>query len=527
MALAKVSGTKIRGATYHLNLPIPAEIQHIHGGKTLLTGSLKTSDHRKAADAVTVQKAKFIEQIEDYRRSQDLAATLDALTPEQRALYHEAGGLAGLLNRFVRTPTALAFVQAGAPVDEYAGAVDPAEVEDVSAFETEIAAAEHNAALAVVEARQRKEAKTLRALGQKVEVPGGDLSGVAELAESFIRAKSYTVQNSDSMRYTVRRWIEFHGDQPLAKLTRAHLAEFDDATRDLPVAREWLKRPMRTAVAAAKKANLNRVSYKVRERLITHLKALSAFALDKGALPVDPWAGYRIDKPKEKVAERKAQKVAGFTPAEVQAILGHVAATTHPDTADYWLPMLSAYTGARREELGQLHVEDVLTGGNIATLRITDEGADQKVKNTHSLRTIPIPPVCIDRGFLDFVTRRRQAGGTMLFLEEYTDKRHQKTLREMTPDPRGRLTEVYGGRFSRKVLVALGIKTKGQGFHALRHSWTDAARRAKIDPEIRRLIAGRLDGEDATEAGYGGGDLLAEKLEALTMLAPFVVPQGQ
>lgn len=206
----------------------------------------------------------------------------------------------------------------------------------------------------------------------------------------------------------------------------------------------------------------------------------------------------------------------------MKAILSHVAGSADADTADHWLPMLSAYSGARREELGQLRVSDVMTVGNIPALRITDEGEGQKIKNAHSLRTIPIPAVCIDRGFLDFVARRRQAGGVMLFLEEYTDKRHRKTLREMTPDPRGRLTEVYGGRFSRKVLAPLGIKTKGQGFHALRHSWTDAARRAKIDPEIRRLIAGRLDGEDATEARYGGNDLLADKLEALIKVAPYV-----
>lgn len=239
-------------------------------------------------------------------------------------------------------------------------------------------------------------------------------------------------------------------------------------------------------------------------------------------IAVDPWAGYKFDKPKEKIAERRARKVEGFAPAEVKRILTHAAATADADTADYWLPLLSAYSGARREELGQLRLEDVLTSGNIPALRITDEGEDQKVKNAHSLRTIPVPPVCIARGFLDFVARRRQAGGVMLFLEPYTDKRHITTLREMTPDPRGRLTEIYGGRFTRKILEPLGIKTKGQGFHALRHSWTDAARRAKIDPEIRRLIAGRLDGEDATEAGYGGGTLLSEKLEAMIAIAPFV-----
>jgi integrase len=517
MALAKVSGTKIRGGVYHLNIAIPPEIRHLHQGRALLTGTLKMADPKVAAKGVTLARAQLIQQVEETARSADVNARLAELPPDQRALYERAGGLEGLLEAFQRTQKAQGFLAAGDPstmagTDELPP--DP--------LEAEMAAAEHRAASATLAGIARREAKTLRALGKKVDVPGGDMTGLAELAESFIRAKSYTVQNADSLRYTVRRWTEFHGDQPLTKLTRAHLAEFDDAARDLPVAREWLKKPMRAAVAAAKKGNLDRVSYKVRERLITHLKALSAFALDKGALAVDPWAGYRIDKPKEKVADRKAQKVAGFTPAEVKAILAHVAATAHPDTADHWLPMLSAYSGARREELGQLRVEDVLTGGNIPALRITDEDEMQKVKNAHSLRIIPVPPVCIERGFLDFVARRRQAGGTMLFLEPYTDKRHVTTLQEMEPDTRGRLTEIYGGRFSRKVLKPLGIKVKGQAFHALRHSWTDSARRAKIDPEIRRLIAGRLNGEDPTEAGYGGDTLLPEKLEALIKVAGYV-----
>ena len=485
----------------------------MHDGRALLTGTLKTADPRKAADGVTLASARLIQQAEEVEQRADLNSLLVSLTPEQRSLYDEAGGLEGLLALHARTLTAQAFILAGTPADSQ---------EDLHPLESEIAVAEHRSASAVLAGIARREAKTLRTLGHKVEVPGGDVSGVAELAEAFIRAKDYTIQNADSLRYTVRRWTEFNGDLPFAKLTRAHLAEFDDAARDLPVAREWLKNPMRAAVAAAKKADLPRVSPKVRERLVTHLKALAAFATDKGLIAIDPWTGYKFDRLKVKVSKRRAAKVEGFTPAEVKAILDK-AATANADTADHWLPMLSAYSGARREELGQLRVDDVLTAGNIPALRITDEREGQKVKNAHSLRKIPVPPACIAQGCLDFVARRRLAGRAMLFLELYTDKRHNLTLREMTPDPRGRLTEGYGGRFTRKVLVPLGIKTTGQGFHALRHSWTDAARRARLDPEIRRLIAGRVGGEDATEAGYGGGDLLAEKLEALIALALFVV----
>ncbi len=527
MALAKVSGTKIRGAAYHLNLPIPAEIQHLHGGKTLLTGSLKTSDHRKAGDAVTVKKAKFIEQIEGHRRSQDLAATLDTLTAEQRTLYNEAGGLAGLLERFVRTPTALTFMQAGAPIDEYAGAVDPADIEAVGAFETEIAVAEHSAALAVMKGRQRREGKILKALGQNVEVPGGEFEELPDVAPAFAKSREWTVQNVESLNYTMRRWTEFHGRLPLANITREHLWQFDEAAKSLPVTTEknFRAMPMRRAIEAGKRRNLPVISDKTRIRLVQHLKQVMAFASDRGlgGLGIDPWAGYKVDVAKGKVSEGRKRKVASFTPAQVGEILDFVAGKYRPDTADYWLPALGAFSGARREELGQLLVADVVTDASIPHIKITDEDEAQKVKNSHSMRSVPVPPALLKMGFLEFVEGRRKAGARFLFVEDFTDKRRKTITREVQPDARGRLTEAYGKRFSRYVLEALDMKTRGQGFHALRHSWTDAARRAGIDPEIRRLIAGRLDGEDATEAGYGNAALLGEKLEALAKMEPFVV----
>lgn len=45
-------------------------------------------------------------------------------------------------------------------------------------FETEVVGAEHRAASAALSSIARREAKTLRALGARVDVPGGDPSGV-------------------------------------------------------------------------------------------------------------------------------------------------------------------------------------------------------------------------------------------------------------------------------------------------------------------------------------------------------------
>ncbi len=407
MAPKAPEGTRWRGGKLYLKLRIPAEIAHLYPSKeppykpkVHLEDALHTADPKVAERQVRAARVKFDQQIQEARTAADAAAQLDKLTPAQRALYDEAGGLDGLLKAFAATRTAQAFMLAGAPTFETGPEVEdtpngPRKVlggeEDVPPLQAEIEAAEHRAASAAIASHARKQAKTLKSLGQKVEIPGGG-DGIAELAEDFARDRSYTVQNLDALRYTVRRWIEFHGDIPLGELTRDHLYQFDQAASALPLGRKWLAVPMRRAIEAGMKEKAECISYKTRERLVaTHLKPMMAFAVNIGRVPADPWAGYKLTgKPKMKVAEKKAKSdVPPFTPAEVKAILARVA-TFNPDTADYWLPVLGAYTGARMEELAQATIKDVLTDSNIPALRITDEEAMQKVKNEHSFRTFPV-----------------------------------------------------------------------------------------------------------------------------------------
>jgi hypothetical protein len=51
---------------------------------------------------------------------------------------------------------------------------------------------------------------------------------------------------------------------------------------------------------------------------------------------------------------------------------------------------------------------------------------------------------------------------------------------------------------------------------------TPARHGRRIGTDFRRMIGGRLEDADPTEAGYGGDDLLADKLEALEAVAKFV-----
>jgi integrase len=103
----------------------------------------------------------------------------------------------------------------------------------------------------------------------------------------------------------------------------------------------------------------------------------------------------------------------------------------------YWIPLLSAFTGARIGEVSQLHVADVMEMDGIPMFDITDiqaaaddegdgdteengemdlDGASGKrLKNVGSRRKVPIHSKLIALGFLDYVQHRKDAKAVYVF----------------------------------------------------------------------------------------------------------------
>jgi integrase len=525
MSFKTVPGTQIRGTTYHFNLPIPKAIQADYPSfpAGIMRGTLRTSDPREAESRVREQRAIFDRQVKETHRLADRDRILGTLGQEDRDLLAEIGGPDRLLDTIRSLRREAAFTMAGRGAD----AALASELGDLSPNARRVDK-EAVAAIDAIVSDVRQLKHVAEALGVNVPPPpkgldeGGD--GVRALAEAFAEAKNWTIQNREDLMRTVRRWVELHGDMPVTKWERRHLDQFDEVLTGFPLTNdhELRKLTIRKAVERAERDGLRLISPKVRTRYSDHMKSLSKYALNQaGLIQADPFAGFQARKPKEKFSAQKP-KTLPFSPEQVGKILDFCEAKFDGEVIDRWLPLLAAYTGARREELGQLTVENVRLVGNIHVLDITDLDPAQKVKNKHSVRKVPIPSAVIDAGFLDYVDRRRRAGGHFLFLEDVQDKQKRVRRGEMEQDARGRLTERYGHRFARNVRDPLKLKEPGLVFHSFRHSWTDAARRAKIDKETRRLIAGRLEEEDPTEAGYGGDDLLSDKLEALERVAKFI-----
>lgn len=99
----------------------------------------------------------------------------------------------------------------------------------------------------------------------------------------------------------------------------------------------------------------------------------------------------------------------------------------------YWLPLIGLFTGARINEISQLHLDDIKTTEQGTWYfefapKKGQSGDGKKLKNNHSARQVPIHPWLIDRGLLRWRAVLKGAGHHRLFpeLKEDSIKGHGK-----------------------------------------------------------------------------------------------------
>ena len=118
MALQAVSGARIRGVRYFLNIAIPAPLRGMYDGKATLNTAIGTADPRIAAQAVITAKADMIARQRDLDAHSNQSALVAALPDDQRKVFDDAGGLEGLLKAYDLSKTGLAFGEGGIPRDD-------------------------------------------------------------------------------------------------------------------------------------------------------------------------------------------------------------------------------------------------------------------------------------------------------------------------------------------------------------------------------------------------------------------------
>ena len=155
----------------------------------------------------------------------------------------------------------------------------------------------------------------------------------------------------------------------------------------------------------------------------------------------------------------------------------------------FWIPLISLYSGARLEEIGQLLVTDIKQDKEFKFwyMDINDIEDGKRLKNRSAIRLIPIHNKLIELGFLEYV------GSSGRVFKDLTRKSNKDKLTTSTSK--------WFGRYRR----AKGVTSKLKPFHSFRHLFKDAVRREIENEELSDSITGHSNPSVGRKYGLGYG----------------------
>lgn len=241
--------------------------------------------------------------------------------------------------------------------------------------------------------------------------------------------------------------LQVIGDIDIASITHQDGRRFVEVLKKLPVNRSK-SFPTLMVNQLIELENVQLLSPKTISKHMERVSALFNWAIKQGYLHQNVFRGkLEIDR-RIKAVERY------FTAAELDLILGHSLKTESIESNKperYWITLLSAYSGARLNEVCQLKVSDISKTDGIWTMNINDDSDDKSIKTKSGNRMIPLHPKLLNLGFLNYLNQIKNQNQEKLFPQ----------LKKMRSTRYGTLISRWFGRYLKK----LGIKQKGKNFH--------------------------------------------------------------
>jgi len=189
--------------------------------------------------------------------------------------------------------------------------------------------------------------------------------------------------------------IEILSDLPIAQIDRSKVKDMLRTYKQLPQRNKLPYKGLPVAeLLEMEIPEEDQVSNKTVEAVRKLLQGIFRYAIDSGYIEQSPARDLNLKLD-------VSNTFAPYNKKEVTLMLSEIK--NEKKSWQQWLPLLAAYTGARRAELVQLRKQDIKFDhdSNRHYILITDLAGSVKTEN--SIRQVPIHPRILDAGFLEFV----------------------------------------------------------------------------------------------------------------------------
>ncbi len=161
------------------------------------------------------------------------------------------------------------------------------------------------------------------------------------------------------------------------------------------------------------------LSVKTQNDYIQTLSSVFMWAKQKKFIDENPFD--EVEMPAQDIRAKQGDKYLPFSITQLQAIFNipvyrgcknNRSGRLKPGEkifrdAYFWVPLLGLYTGARLNEICQLVLDDICIKEEIHIININDTDG-KKVKTIAGIRNVPIHPVLLKLGFLEYVEQQRK-----------------------------------------------------------------------------------------------------------------------
>ncbi|MBL8553259.1 MAG: site-specific integrase [Phenylobacterium sp.] len=311
--------------------------------------------------------------------------------------------------------------------------------------------------------------------------PDSENPTIQQLHDRWVKDQERNPSTLKGMKRAVDRFEEVIGNKRIKAVARRDATSFTDKMRTPGVVSE------------------EGVSIPNMNTTLSLLSALFGFAVKRDLIETNPFTGTQLQD-----SRRAREKRREFDASALAAIFGSPIyrdgerPVGGAGEAAYWLPLLALYTGARINELCQLHPDDVTEEGYVDpkgkslkawVIRIQhDRAKGQSVKTEGSERRIPVHADLIKLGFVRYAQGQR--GKALLF-----DKLTYSPADE-------KLSGNWGRWWGRQLRSDWGVTDERMTFHSFRHSFKHYARQALIPADVHNALTGH-ETRSAADA-YGG-----------------------
>ncbi len=315
---------------------------------------------------------------------------------------------------------------------------------------------------------------------RKAEKPVGML--LSSLISDYVKANEdkWTHKTKIEVLSCHRLIVDVIGDVDVKAISRQMVIDFKDTMIRLP-SNLYKIHAGKTIQEVLMLAGIVPMSTTSVNKHILRLSALLGYAVKEGIIQANLAQGMMIPEKRRSDEERKAYSI-----EDLQCIVANLPRTQdRPDR--FWVPLISMYTGMRLDEICQLYLEDVQQVDDVWCFSINDE-KDKKVKTVTGKRIVPVHPVLLSCGFIEYIDSLRKAGVPRLWME----------LRWRPSDGYSNALGKWFQVFNRRHVTDDPKKV----FHSFRHTLADTLKQAGIQEVVIAEIMGHAN-DSMTTGRYG------------------------